>query len=119
MVEKITSPQRIPVPGDKIIEEYVGRVNTHTNSVSVAHMVAPPHWSEPYQEPDFDEVTLVIRGTMRVEHADGHTDVGAGEVVYCPPGERIRYSNPFDEEAEYWAICVPAFKDSMAHREEN
>jgi mannose-6-phosphate isomerase-like protein (cupin superfamily) len=118
MVQKINAPTQITAPGNKIIEEYVGRVHTKTNSVSVAHMIAPPGWTEPFQQPDFDEVTLVIRGTLLVDHADGPTEVRAGEVIYCGPGERIRYSNPFDQEAEYWAICVPAFKDTMAHREE-
>ncbi|MFQ5569847.1 MAG: cupin domain-containing protein [Rhodothermales bacterium] len=117
MVQIITHPARIPVPGGKRIDEYVGRVNTGTASVSVAHMVAPPGWSEPTQQPDFDEVTIVIRGTMRVEHPGGTLDVEAGETGLVEAGERIRYSNPFDEEVEYWAVCVPAFSPEAAHRE--
>ena len=117
MVTKITEPTRIPVPGDKRIDEHVGRVNTETASVSVAHMIAPAGWSEPYQQPDFDEVTIVIRGTMRVEHDGGALDVGAGETVLVEAGDRIRYSNPFDQESEYWAVCVPAFSPAMAHRD--
>ncbi len=118
MVQKISQPTRIPVPGNKLIEEHVGRVHTGTSSLSVAHMVAPPQWDEPYQQPEFDEVTIVVRGTIRVEHAGGHVDVGAGETVLVEAGERIRYSNPFDDQAEYWAICTPAFSPEAAHRDE-
>ena len=117
MVQKISSPTRIPLPGNKLIEEHVGRVHTGTASMSVAHMVAPPHWDEPFQTPDFDEVTIVLRGTVRVEHAAGQVDVGAGETVLVEAGERIRYSNPFGEEAEYWAICTPACSPEAAHRD--
>lgn len=117
MVKKVSQPTRIPVPGQKRIEEYIGHVNTGTASMSVAHMVAPPQWGEPYQMPDFDEVTIVLRGTMRVEHAGGVTDVNAGETVLVERGHRIRYSNPFDEETEYWAVCVPAFTPDAAHRD--
>ena len=117
MVKKISQPTRIPVPGGKLIEEHVGRVHTGTASVSVAHMIAPPGWDEPFQTPDFDEVTIVLRGTMRVEHSGGVTDVGAGGTVLVEAGERIRYSNPFEEEVEYWAVCSPAFSPDAAHRE--
>ena len=109
MVQKVTVPTTIPVPGGKQIEEHVGRVHTGTESLSVAHMIAPPGWGEPFQQPRFDEVTIVVRGTMRVEHDGGVTDVGPGETVLVEAGERIRYSNPFEEEAEYWAFCAPAF----------
>ncbi len=117
-VRHITTPTRIPVPGDKLIEEHVGRVNTGTASLSVAHMVAPPGWDEPFQTPDFDEVTIVLRGTMRVEHAGGVADVRAGETVLCEAGDRIRYSNPGMDECEYWAVCAPAFSLETVHREE-
>jgi mannose-6-phosphate isomerase-like protein (cupin superfamily) len=117
MVRKISQPTQIPAPGDKVIEEHVGRVHTGTASLSVAHMVAPPRWSEPYQRPAFDEVTIVVRGTMRVEHAGGTLDVQAGETVLVEAGERIRYSNPLDAEAEYWAVCAPAFSPDTVHRE--
>jgi mannose-6-phosphate isomerase-like protein (cupin superfamily) len=117
-VRHVTAPTKIPVPGGKLIEEHVGRVNTETASLSVAHMVAPPGWDEPYQTPAFDEVTIVVRGTMRVEHDGGVTDVGAGETVLCEAGERIRYSNPSDTEAcEYWAVCAPAFSPETVRRE--
>lgn len=117
-MKHITEPERIPVPGGKLIEEFVGRVNTETPSLSVAHMVAPPGWDEPFQQPEFDEVTIVLRGTVRVEHEGGVTDVRAGETVLVERGERIRYSNPFDGEAEYWAMCTPAFSPEAARREE-
>ncbi|MEM1054587.1 MAG: cupin domain-containing protein [Bacteroidota bacterium] len=119
MPRHITSPTTIPVPGGKTIEEHVGRVNTGTASLSVAHMVAPPGWSEPAQTPAFDEVTIVIRGTMRVEHDGGDLDVGPGETVLCEAGERIRYLNPSDAEpCEYWAVCAPAFSPETVHRED-
>ena len=118
MPRHVTQPTRIPGPGGKTIEEHVGRVNTGTASLSVAHMVAPPGWEEPAQTPAFDEVTIVLRGTMRVEHAGGHLDVGAGETVLCEAGERVRYLNPSAEaECEYWAVCTPAFSPDTVHRE--
>ncbi len=118
MVKKISHPKRIPAPKGKLIEEYVGRARTGTEALSVAHMVAPPGWSEPFQTPAFDEVTIVLSGTMRVEHAGGAADVGAGETVLVEAGERIRYSNPSEkEEAEYWAVCAPAFSPEAAGRE--
>ena len=118
MPRHVTAPTRIPVPGGKLIEEYVGRVTTGTESLSVAHMVAPPGWDEPAQTPAFDEVTIVLRGTMRVEHIGGHLDVGPGETVLCEAGERVRYLNPSEAEAcEYWAVCAPAFSPESVHRE--
>lgn len=118
MVKKISQPQRISVPGNKVIEEHVGRVRTGTESLSVAHMVAPPGWDEPFQQPDFDEVTIVTRGVIRVEHDGGHLDVSAGETVLVEAGERIRYSNPTEHETEYWAVCSPAFSPDTVHRDE-
>ncbi len=119
MPRRITEPTRIPVPGGKLIEEHVGRVTTGTPTVSVAHMVAPPGWDEPVQTPAFDEVTIVIRGTMRVEHDEGHLDVGPGQTVLCEAGERIRYVNPSaTDECEYWAVCAPAFSPETVHRED-
>ena len=119
-VLRIADPVQIPVPGGKLIREHVGRVRTGTESLSVAHMIAPPGWAEPAQTPAFDEVTIVIRGTMRVEHGGGHTDVQAGETVLAEAGTRIRYLNPSDvETAEYWAVCTPAFSPDIVHREED
>lgn len=118
MVRKITDPTRIPVPGAKVIEEHVGLASTGTPSLSVAHMIAPPGWGEPYQQPAFDEVTIVIRGTIRVEHEGGAEDVRAGETVLVEAGSRIRYSNPSEEAAaEYWAVCTPAFSPDTVHRD--
>lgn len=118
MPRHVTAPTAVPAPGDKTIEEHVGRVNTGTSSLSVARMVAPPGWSEPAQAPAFDEVTIVVRGTMRVEHDGGHLDVGPGQTVLCEAGERVRYLNPSRAEAcEYWAVCAPAFSPDAVHRE--
>ena len=117
MPTHVTRPTRVPVPGGKLIEEHVGRVNTGTAALSVAHMVAPPGWDEPFQRPDFDEVTVVLRGTMRVEHDGGVTDVGPGETVLVAAGERVRYSNPAADACEYWAVCAPAFSPDTVHRE--
>jgi mannose-6-phosphate isomerase-like protein (cupin superfamily) len=114
----ITVPKKIPVPGDKLIEEWVGIANTGTSSVSVARMVAPPGWAEPFQTPEFDEVTIVLRGTLRVDHEGGSTDVSKGEVVLVSAGERIRYGNPHQEECEYFAVCAPAFRIETVNREE-
>lgn len=115
--ELIAAPTRIPVPGGKVIDEHVGRVNSGTEVLSVAHMVAPARWSEPFQTPDFDEVTLVLRGTVRVEHADGVLEVSAGQSVIARAGETVRYSSG-DTETEYVAVCLPAFSPELAHREE-
>ncbi|HEX8299928.1 MAG TPA: hypothetical protein VF594_12270, partial [Rubricoccaceae bacterium] len=86
----LTTPVQVPGPGGKTIHEHVGHVATGTAGVSVAHMIAPPGWSEPAQTPSFDEVTVVLRGTMRVEHGDTFTDVGPGETVLVTAGERVR-----------------------------
>jgi len=116
MPELISSPTRIPVPGGKVIEEYVGRVNSGTEPVSVAHMVAPAGWDEPAQTPEFDEYTVVLRGLLRVEHAGGTVDVAAGQAVIARAGETIRYATA--EGAEYIAVCLPAFAPELAHRDE-
>jgi len=117
MAELIAKPTRIPVPGGKIIDEYVGRVNTGDAALSVAHMVAPGGWEEPAQTPEFDEVTLVLRGLVRVETADGVLDVRAGQAVLARAGERVRYTTPEAEGAAYVAICLPAFAVELAHRD--
>jgi hypothetical protein len=121
MPQLIPAPTRIPVPGGKVIDEYVGAVNTpHTSlpaSVSVAHMNAPADWSEPFQAPEFGEVTVVLRGTVLVEHDGGRLEVGAGQAVVTAPGERVRYSTGADG-AEYVAVCLPAFTPEAAHRDD-
>jgi mannose-6-phosphate isomerase-like protein (cupin superfamily) len=115
MPQLLRTPTRIPVPGGKVIDEHVGRVNSGTEAVSVAHMVAPPNWSEPAQTPDFDEVTLVLRGTVRVEHDGGVLEVRAGQSVIARARETVRYSTG-DQESEYVAVCLPAFSPELAHR---
>jgi mannose-6-phosphate isomerase-like protein (cupin superfamily) len=117
MPRLIASPVSIPVPGGKQIDEYVGRVTTSTSAVSVAHMRAPAGWSEPPQAPDFEEITLVLKGSLRIEHASGTLDVAAGQAVITEAGERVRYLVGDDEGAEYVAICLPAFAPDLAHRE--
>ncbi len=118
-----TTPVQVPGPGGKTIHEHVGHVASGTPGLSVAHMIAPPGWHEPAQAPSFDEVTIVLRGRMRVEHAETvsgetYTDVGPGETVLVTAGERIRYVNPSDtEESEYWAVCTPAFSPDSVHRD--
>jgi mannose-6-phosphate isomerase-like protein (cupin superfamily) len=105
------------VPGGKVIDEYVGRVNTGESALSVAHMIAPGGWVEPAQRPEFDEVTLVLRGRVRVEHAGGVFDVRAGQAVVTRAGERVRYTTPDSDGAEYVAVCLPAFTPAGAHRD--
>jgi len=117
MPKLVASPARIPVPGGKVIDEYVGRVASSMSSVSVAHMQAPAGWSEPAQAPDFDEITLVLRGSVRVEHEGGSLEVAAGQAVITAAGERVQYSVG-DDGAEYVAICLPAFAPDLAHRED-
>ena len=117
MPRLIETPTTIPVPGGKVIEEYVGHVNTGTAHVSVAHMVAPPGWDEPAQTPEFEEITLVLRGTLLVEHDAGVLEVHAGQAVVTGAGERVRYSTGADGECEYVAICLPAFAPDLAHRD--
>ncbi len=116
MPELIQTPTRIPVPGGKVIDEYVGRANTGTDALSVAQMSAPGGWTEPAQTPRFDEITLVLRGVVRVEYTGGSMDVGAGQAVLTKAGETVRYSTPSEEGADYVAICVPAFAPELAGR---
>jgi hypothetical protein len=122
MPQLIPAPTRIPVPGGKVIDEYVGAVNTPQTSlpgsVSVAHMKAPADWSEPFQAPDFGEVTVVLRGTVLVEHDGDRLEVGEGQAVVTAPGERVRYSTGADG-ADYVAVCLPAFTPEAAHRDDD
>lgn len=117
MPELITQPTRVPVPGGKVIDEHVGLAATGTEAVSVAHMKAPPGWDEPWQRPDFDEITLVLAGAVLLEHDGGSLEVGAGQSVVTRAGERVRYSAG-RAGAEYVAVCLPAFTPDAAHREE-
>ncbi len=118
MAELIAAPARIPVPGGKTIDEYVGRVNNGETAVSVAYMVAPAGWTEPAQTPDFDEITLVLHGTVRVGTAAGTIDVQAGQALVTRAGERVRYATGDGAGAQYVAICLPAFSPDAAHRAE-
>ena len=115
MPSHITRPTRIAAPGEptKVIEEFVGRVNSGQPDVSIARMVAPAGWEEAAQTPAFDEYTIVLRGLVRVEYEEGVIDVVAGEAIVARRGERVRYSTP-KGEAEYIAVCLPAFSPDGA-----
>jgi ethanolamine utilization protein EutQ (cupin superfamily) len=115
----IMSPTRIEAAGNKpkIIDEYIGRVNSSTEAASVAHMRSPGGWVEPGQTPEFDEFTVVLKGTLHVEHHGGAMDVHAGQAVITHKGEWVRYSTPGDEGAEYIAVCLPAFSPDSVHRD--
>ncbi len=117
MPRLIPKATRIPVPGNKVLDEYIGGVNSGTNAISIAHMKSPPGWSEPGQRPEFDEYTVVLRGSLRVEHESGVLDVNAGQAVVASKGEWVRYSTPSPDGAEYVAICVPAFSPATVHRD--
>ena len=108
----------VPVPGGKQITEMIGRVHSGTESLSLAHMVAPGGWGEPAQTPDFGELTVVVRGRVRVEVEGDQVVVGPGEAIWTPAGVKVRHGNPFEEEAEYYAVCFPAFSPELAHRED-
>src|SRR5262245_43598419 len=116
----IPAPTRVEAAGNKpkLIDEYIGRVNSRTEGASVAHMRSPGGWQEPGQTPEFDEFTLVLRGLLRVEHGSGSLDVRAGQAVIAHRGEWIRYSTPESEGAEYIAVCLPAFSPTTVHRDE-
>ena len=116
MPQLVESPVRVPVPGGKLIDEYVGRASTRSEGVSVAHMRSPAGWEEPAQRPEFDEVTLVLAGAVHVEHDGGVLEVGAGQAVLTRAGERVRYTTP--QGAEYVAVCLPAFAPDTVHRED-
>ncbi len=115
----IPSPSVVPAAGttSKMIREYVGRVNTGSSNVSIAHMRSPGGWTEPGQTPDFDEYTVVLRGMLQVAHRDGILKVHAGEGVITRRREWVQYSTPGDEGAEYVAVCLPAFSLEAAHRD--
>ncbi len=116
----VTRPTRIEAAGNKpkLIDEYIGRVNSKTEAVSMAHMRSPEGWVEPGQTPEFDEFTIVLKGMLRVEHQQGSLDVHAGQAVIAHAGEWVRYSTPAEGGAEYIAVCVPAFAMRTVHRDE-
>ena len=119
MPELIQAPTIIQAAGNKPkrIEEYAGRVNTGHESVSVARMVSPEGWLEPGQRPEFEEISVVLVGCLRVEHESGALDVRAGQAVVARPGEWVRYSSPEPGGAQYLAICLPAFSPETVHRD--
>jgi quercetin dioxygenase-like cupin family protein len=119
MATLIERPTVVQAAGNKPkrIEEFVGRVNTGTAAASLARMRSPSGWVEPGQTPEFDEYTLVLRGTLRVETRSGTHDVRAGQAVIAPRGEWVRYSTPEEGGAEYVAVCVPAFSPDTVHRD--
>jgi mannose-6-phosphate isomerase-like protein (cupin superfamily) len=115
----IAAPSIVKAAGSKPkqIEEFAGRVNSGHAGVSVARMVSPSGWLEPGQRPEFEEITVVLRGMVRVEHEQGTLDVHAGQAVVTAPGEWIRYSTPGPDGAEYIAVCLPAFSPATVHRD--
>ena len=120
MPTHLTQPTIVKAAGNKpkVIEEYVGRVNSKTDAVSVARMKSPSGWVEPGQTPEFDEFTVVIRGTLRVTSKSGVIDVHAGQAVVTHRGEWVQYSTPGPDGAEYVAVCLPAFSPGTVHRDE-
>jgi ethanolamine utilization protein EutQ len=116
----IPQATRITAAGNKpkLIDEYIGRVNSKTSGASVAHMRSPDGWLEPGQTPEFDEFTIVLKGMLRVQHKGGVIDVRAGQAVIAHSGEWVQYSTPEDGGAEYIAVCLPAFSMETVHRDE-
>ncbi len=120
MPQFIEKPTIITAAGNKpkLIQEFIGRVNSKTNELSVAHMKSPGGWVEPGQKPDFDEYTYVIKGELSVKHDKGTMNVTAGQAIITKAGEWVQYSTPKDDGAEYIAICMPAFSPNSVHRDE-
>ncbi len=121
MPRLIEEPKVVTAAGNKPkrIEEYAGRVSSGHDNVSVARMVSPGGWEEPAQQPEFEEITVVLRGTVHVESDDGVLEVRAGQALITRAGERVRYSTPDEEGAEYVAVCLPAFSPQTVHRIED
>ncbi len=119
MPRVIETPTRIHAHGQppKVVEEYIGHVNSGTDEVSVARMISPPGWSEPGQTPEFTEYTVVLRGVLHIETRDIAHDISAGQAIIIQPGEWVLYSTPGAEGAEYVAVCLPAFSPDTVHRE--
>ena len=121
MPKRIDKPTIIDCVGTKPkqIQEFAGRVNSGHAAVSVARMISPSGWEEPGQRPEFEEITVVLKGTLHVEHEGGALDVHAGQAVVASPGEWVRYSTPGPDGAEYVAVCLPAFSPTTVHRDES
>lgn len=119
MPRRIAGPTQITAAGNKpkVIREYIGRVNSQTDEVSIAHMQSPSGWVEPGQTPEFREYTLVLKGMLRVESQGETLEIAAGEAVVTEPGEWVRYSTPGPDGAEYIAVCLPAFSPTTVHRD--
>ena len=120
MPDLIREPSRVTAAGEppKLIDEYVGRVSTGQDGLSIAHMRSPSGWGEPGQRPEFDEFTIVLRGALVVDHTWGSMTVQAGQAVHAKPGEWVRYSTPGPDGAEYISVCVPAFTPDTVHRDD-
>lgn len=121
MPRLMSAPVVVTAAGNKPkrIEEFAGRVSTGHDNVSIARMVSPGGWEEPAQQPEFEEITVVLKGTLRVESQEGVIDVHAGQAVIAAAGERVRYSTPQPEGAEYVAVCLPAFSPHTVHRSDD
>jgi quercetin dioxygenase-like cupin family protein len=119
MAQFIAAATVIPAAGEpkKIIEEFVGRVNSATSAISIAKMSSPPGWREPAQTPEFDEYTIVLRGELQVETREAVHTVAAGQAIIVQAGESVRYSTPARQGAEYIAVCLPAFSPDTVHRD--
>jgi ethanolamine utilization protein EutQ (cupin superfamily) len=119
MVTHIRKPTVITAAGNKpkLIEEFVGRVNSKSEALSIARMKSPGGWVEPGQTPEFDEYTVVLAGVLQVTTKDGVTKVAAGEAIITPKGEWVQYSTPGPDGAEYLAVCLPAFSPAAVHRD--
>ena len=120
MPRLIEQPTVVASAGNKPkqIQEFAGRVNSGHRTISVARMVSPGGWQEPGQRPEFEEITIVLRGLLRVEYEGGTLDVAAGQAVVSSPGEWVRYSTPLPDGAEYIAVCLPAFSPETVHRDD-
>lgn len=114
---KQDNPFIVPTNDGKLIEEHFGLASTRDNAFSVARMVAPPKWFEPHQTPEFDEITIMIKGKKLIEIDGEEIILEAGKSIMIKKGARVKYSNPFDQEAEYWAVCIPAFSIDTVNRE--
>ena len=119
MLLKIEKPTIIEAAGNKpkVIEEYIGRVNSQTSDLSIARMVSPKGWEEPGQKPEFNEYTVVLKGMLRVKTATQEMDIHAGEAIIIEADEWVQYSTPNDNGAEYIAVCLPAFSPDSVHRD--
>ena len=114
---KQDKPFVVPTTDGKLIEEHFGLATTKDPNLSIAHMIAPPGWGEPHQNPEFDEYTFVSRGKKMFEVDGEEITVSAGQSILIKKGSRVRYSNPFDEACEYWSVCIPAFSLELVNRE--